>query len=310
MTATNITLANNLAGRDGGGMTVAPYSTSTLTNATIVNNIADSDNNGSGDGGGLYAYTDTVAALVNLSNVLLAGNTDLGGEAPDCGSTLTSLGYNLIQDPTGCVISGTLTGVITGTDPLLGPLQDNGGPTLTHAPLLGSPVIDAGNPAMPGSGNGACEIVDQRGYVRPVDGDGNSSAICDIGAVEAGSVPGVAFPANAVSVNEAEALATLTATLSATSTATITVEYATSDGTASAGSDYLTATGTLTFAPGSTEMTFTVPMVDDMLDEPDETVTVTLSNPVNALLVGASVSTLTIVDNDIEYRQYLPMLRR
>ena len=67
-------------------------------------------------------------------------------------------------------------------DPRLGPLQDNGGPTQTHAPLTGSPLIDHGSPAAPGSGNGACEATDQRGTTRPGPG-----TVCDIGAVEDGT---------------------------------------------------------------------------------------------------------------------------
>ena len=61
---------------------------------------------------------------------------------------------------------------------MLGPLQDNGGPTFTHALLAGSPAIDARNPAAPGSGGNACEATDQRGVARP------QGAACDIGAFE------------------------------------------------------------------------------------------------------------------------------
>lgn len=64
-------------------------------------------------------------------------------------------------------------------DPLLGPLQDNGGPTFTHALLAGSPAIDTGNPALLGSGGSACEATDQRGVARP------QGSACDIGAYEA-----------------------------------------------------------------------------------------------------------------------------
>lgn len=155
-----------------------------LDNVTIVGNKADSDQNGSGDGGGLYNYVGTI---VKISNVLAAGNSDWGNEAPDCSGPFTSLGYNLIQDPTGCVISGTLTGVITGTDPLVGPLQDNGGNTLTHALLPGSPAIDAGNPMGCIDAFGLLLLTDQRGYARHVDG-GSGLARCDIGAYEANAL--------------------------------------------------------------------------------------------------------------------------
>ena len=63
-------------------------------------------------------------------------------------------------------------------DAKLGPLADYGGPTLTHALLSGSPAIDGGNPATPGSGGTACPTTDQRGETRP------SGAACDVGSVE------------------------------------------------------------------------------------------------------------------------------
>jgi hypothetical protein len=61
--------------------------------------------------------------------------------------------------------------------------------TATHAPQPGSPVIDRGNPSEPGSGGTACEAIDQRRFSRPVDGDENGTAICDIGAFEFGALP-------------------------------------------------------------------------------------------------------------------------
>jgi hypothetical protein len=62
-------------------------------------------------------------------------------------------------------------------DAMLGPLQDNGGPTETHDLLPGSPAIDAGDSA-------GCPAADQRGEARPFDGDYDGVSDCDIGAVE------------------------------------------------------------------------------------------------------------------------------
>ena len=87
--------------------------------------------------------------------------------------------------------------------------------------------------------------------------------------------------------------ATFSVTLSAASTETITVAYATGDGTASAGSDYQAASGTLTFAPGETSKTITVAVNGDRLAEPNETFVVNLSSPTNANIAdGQGVGTI------------------
>ena len=78
---------------------------------------------------------------------------------------------------------------------------------------------------------------------------------------------------------------------------TVTVDYATSDGTGTAGSDYTETTGTLTFATDVTRQTIRVPLLDDAVDEPDETFIVTLSNSSGAML-DDSEATGTIRDND------------
>ncbi len=73
-------------------------------------------------------------------------------------------------------------------------------------------------------------------------------------------------------------------TLSATSTQTVTVQYATANGTATAGSDYTTTSGTLTFTPGQLTQTVPVPVLGDTVFEPTETFVVNLSNPINATI--------------------------
>jgi uncharacterized delta-60 repeat protein len=79
----------------------------------------------------------------------------------------------------------------------------------------------------------------------------------------------------------------------------ITVDYTTSNGTATAGNDYVAQVGTITFAPGQTNQTFTIPIHDDGLVEMDETLNLTLSNPsTGASLGNLNFSTLTILDNE------------
>ena len=99
-----------------------------------------------------------------------------------------------------------------------------------------------------------------------------------------------------VTVNEAAGTATFTVTLSAASGLPVTVGFATADGTATAGSDYTAAAGTLSFAPGVTSQTITVPIVNDAVYEGSEAFTVTLSAPTNASI--ADISAIgTIVDD-------------
>ncbi|MBE7416662.1 MAG: tandem-95 repeat protein [Ideonella sp.] len=100
-----------------------------------------------------------------------------------------------------------------------------------------------------------------------------------------------------VTVNEAAGTATFTVTLSAPSGQSVSVNYATGDGSANAGSDYVAAGGTLTFAPGVVSQTITVSITNDALTELSETFNVTLSGAVNATIADAS-GLGTIVDND------------
>ncbi|MCB9098783.1 MAG: right-handed parallel beta-helix repeat-containing protein [Anaerolineales bacterium] len=101
------------------------------------------------------------------------------------------------------------------------------------------------------------------------------------------------------SVDESAGTATITVTLSATSTQPVSVDYATADNTATAGSDYTAVTDTLIFNPGAISATFTVPITDDSLSEPDEIIDLTLSNAQGAALGTLNnPAQLTIIDND------------
>jgi hypothetical protein len=110
---------------------------------------------------------------VALKNSIIAQNS-----GNDCAGSVTSLGHNLSGDGS-CGLTGS--GDLAVVNPLLGPLQDNGGPGLTHALLPGSPAVDHGD-------NTGCPAIDHRGFLRPVDGDGDATATCDIGAYESVAV--------------------------------------------------------------------------------------------------------------------------
>ena len=105
------------------------------------------------------------------------------------------------------------------------------------------------------------------------------------------------------------ALLAFTVTLNRAETERLTVDYATSDGSAQAGVDYAAARGTLTFAPGETEKTVEVTVLDDSLDEGEETLTLTLSRAVCAVIADAT-ATGTIVNSDPIPRAWLARFGR
>ncbi|MDB4858081.1 S8 family serine peptidase [Alphaproteobacteria bacterium] len=104
--------------------------------------------------------------------------------------------------------------------------------------------------------------------------------------------------ADAQSTNEASASTNLTVSLSEASAKAISVDWATSNGTATAGSDYTAASGTLSFAAGETTKTVAVAVIQDNTFEGNETVTITLTNPSNATIADAT-ATLTITEDDV-----------
>lgn len=178
---TNSALIANLAVQDGGG--VYNSGVISLSNSTISGNSA------SGMGGGLANFD-----LVNLMNSTVANNSSGSGAGmfnsnainiknslialnlgDNCqGAAVFSQGNNL-EDGGTCALGQPTD--LSNTPPSMAQLGENGGFTPTHALEADSPAIDAGD-------NTACPAIDQRGTQRPVDGDGDGQAVCDIGAFE------------------------------------------------------------------------------------------------------------------------------
>ncbi|MFN2110122.1 MAG: Calx-beta domain-containing protein, partial [Anaerolineae bacterium] len=109
--------------------------------------------------------------------------------------------------------------------------------------------------------------------------------------------PTVAFSHSDYTVAEAAGSALITVTLTGETNLTTTVQYTTTEATATPGSDYIAVSDVLTFAPGITQLTFTVPILTDDLFEDDETVGLLLVDPVNADLGSTNPATLTIIDD-------------
>lgn len=189
------TVSGNSAGSDGGGLWNSQGKLD-LTNSTVSRNSAIS-----GDGGGIRSsgtparlkLRNTTVAFnsatvaggggisttgpVTLTNSLVARNTaDQGPDILKSGGVTITARFSLLGIGSGSGVSDGVNGNQVGSrntplDPLLGPLANNGGPTRTHALLLGSPAID-------GASTPDCPATDQRGVLRP------QGPACDIGSYE------------------------------------------------------------------------------------------------------------------------------
>jgi hemolysin type calcium-binding protein len=215
LTISHSTLSSNTAlGGTGGGSVVnfasdAGESTLTITDSTLSGNTASLSTS---RGGGVFnaIFSAGASAELTLSRSLLSGNSAATGvEVANVFATLTANGYNLLGHSGltnaaayygftlgGYAVSATSDGnTPTALSAILNPtLANNGGPTKTHNLVAGSPAIDAFFTA--------CPATDQRGFLRPVNGDGDNLTLCDIGAVEFGADPCAgAVPTTGCTVN-------------------------------------------------------------------------------------------------------------
>ena len=205
LTVTNSAIVNN-SGSSGVGLSNFSGDSVSLTNTTISGNQAIG---GSTAGAGIYVLHGTVrltnctlsdnhatfgSGIYIFEGSLITRNTVVAGNTPagNCSSAslITSQGHNL-SDDSSCTSAFNQPGDLNNVAALLGPLQDNGGPTLTHALLAGSPALDAGdncivdNSCVPALTSAITSDQRGAGFNRVVDGpDGDTSATVDIGAFE------------------------------------------------------------------------------------------------------------------------------
>jgi hypothetical protein len=178
----NSTLAFNYTGAGGSGLTPGQgghggglYSdaSASIYLTTIAENSTGSGTP-NGNGGGIYLTGTTKY----LSESIVANNYSLGTSL-DCYALLDNPRYNLIENATNCAFNGTPVGNMTGLDPMLGQLIEFGEYVIAYPLTRSSPAID--------KVLSSCSYdTDQRLSVRPIDGDQNGSALCDIGAIEMG----------------------------------------------------------------------------------------------------------------------------
>lgn len=191
----NVTVSGNTAGDAGGGVALdAENDGTSLRFVTITGNTAP-------DGSGANAYYADGIGNPIIENSVIAGNTGGIDFEGNLGSTVLSFTAVGTENATFTDGGGNLFGVA----PLLGVLADNGGPTMTHLPLAGSPLINAADPAFV-----APPALDQRGLPRI------SGGRADMGAVETVSVAGPEVPVPATSRTALAALAALIAAIGLT----------------------------------------------------------------------------------------------
>ena len=293
ITIVNSTISGNQAAAIGGAIFNTQTSNGrllpgaiSLTNSTITDNSTDNI------GGGVVNSNSNPANRIDVLNTIIAGNNGLMGQNDLLGS-FNSLGANLIggSDGTNSFIDGlNLDRVGNGTspfDPVIGPLASNGGPTQTHALLIGSPAIDNGN-------NSGGDPVDQRGGRRPTD------TTADIGAFE--------IQENRLSINNitmaegdtGSTIFTFSVVLENPTAEPISVDFLAVQDTAKAGSDFLSQSGTLNFAPGDVSQTISIEVNGDTSVEANEQFFIQLSNPVNADLISTqAIGTITNDDTSL-----------
>jgi hypothetical protein len=238
----------------------------------------------------------TTPGLVNeFGGTFTLVNTIIDNSPVDCDGIFQSFGSNIASD-VSCFLTHDTD--LQNSNPRLNSLSDNGGPTKTHSLLSNSPAIDAGN-------NSRCTSIDQRGYPRPADGNGDGVPKCDIGSVELS--PGGIFRMSPGSADVEESVGTIqfTVTREGSDEGNVSVSYLTWESFAPNWAvqnvDFIRNTGTLYWADGnSSSQNIIIEIIDDDYIEPDEIFYLFLSAPTggSAIVESTRQAVITILEDE------------
>jgi CSLREA domain-containing protein len=328
--ASNCTVRNMIVNRFAG---IGISTDSDSNNNIIAGNLVGVDSSGTIDLGNSRegisisngSNNNMIGGTIAGDGNIISGNDDDGISIAEAYGNLYSTGNQVFKNFVGTNAAGTAAIGNSGSGVYLG--FASSGSTLNSTPggvfrvdFFSNPTCDAPAPndygegktllgakSVQADGNGNAAISATFATAVPVGqfitatattGDNNTSEFSRCVMVTAS--PGtLQFSAATYSVNENGVNATITVTRTVGSYGAVSVQYATSNGTAAAGADYTATSGTLSFANGETSKTFNVSLLDDALDEANETVNISLSNPTGgATLTSPSTAVLTINDND------------
>ncbi|MGH3370962.1 MAG: Calx-beta domain-containing protein, partial [Nocardioidaceae bacterium] len=250
-------------------------------------------------------FDDAYVVKYNPAGSAIVYSTFLGGSADDVGNAIavhsdgTAYVTGSTRSPDFPAVSPIQSTLGGGSDAFAAKLNAAGS-GLVYSTFLGGAgddeahgiaVDSEGNAYVTGSTNSAAfptmtPILSAQGGL-----DGFVTMLADGGVVQ--------FSGPEFTATETAGTATITVQRTGDITSAVAVDFATSDGTATAGADYLATSGTLTFAPGQTTAVFTVTILNDGVGDGDETVNLTLTNPVDgAVLGGRSTAILRLVDDE------------
>lgn len=301
----NSTISGNTSDSQGGGIALTNFNgfnppkkgRNYFTNLDIINTTV-ANNYAEGNAGGIYN-----SGYLSIQNSIVANNSSESGVNDFYNDNGVILDSSLIETLNGnsnnkggnnVIDNG---GNIFNTDPLLGPLQDNGGLTETHLLMAGSPAIDTGNNAL------VSNLHEQRGteFARIL----NSTV--DMGAIETGTTTTNAILYSLV-VEETVGGITYTINLDNPAPAegvTINLDFS---GTANEGDDYTASGRQIVIPAGASSGSITFTIIEDGLEEPDETIIVEIVGIAEASVTGPTTATVTILASGVPAPAVIPTL--